>query len=118
MGYESRVFVINVNRHNDDWIYGEKIADIRMSKMGNFRDIFKQPIDYKIYVDSGDIDVDEDCYGDHLCYTDIDTVVEWLETVPKNEGWDDYRRIKPLIGLLKGFNKEEWKELQVVHYEY
>lgn len=117
MGYESRVIVVNVNRH-ENYIYGEKIADIKMSKMGDFKKIFTKPIDYKLFITNEDEDTDKDCYGDRLCSADIKTVVEWLETVPKNEGWDDYRRIKPLIGLLNGFNEDNWNELQVVHYGY
>ncbi len=122
MGYESRIIVMNRSEltrpnggnwvYTENWVYAEKIAEMNMCCMGSdFKKLFEKPIDYTIYVN--DEKTDEDCYGEHIKYATIDRIVEWLENY--NE---DYRRIAPLLGLLKGFDESEWDELQVLHYGY
>jgi hypothetical protein len=121
MGYESRVIVVNVNRHllkngMEKWVYAERIADIKMSKMdSDFPKLFTKDIDYKIFKPHTEEETDTDCYGAHIKSADIQTVVGWLE---ENMKHDDYRRLAPLYGLLKGFNPEQWECLEVLHYGY
>lgn len=56
-----------------------------------------------------------DCYGKHIKAASVKEVVEWLE---KEILVSDYRRLKPLLSLLKGFNEAEWECLEVLHYGY
>lgn len=121
MGYESRIFIMDRNENEapngEKYAWAEKIAMVNMCKMGydsGFHELFTEPIDYKIFIDD-EHDVDEDCYGEHLKYATVQTVIDWLE---KEIGKDDYRRLPVLLGLLKGFQTDRWSELQVVHYGY
>lgn len=124
MGYESRIFI--VNRFTIDFedrvdICAEKIADIKLGKMySGFRYIFNKKIDYSIYVDSADYDTNIDKYGEKLKYASISDVISYLENLMKSEDYkvNPHRRIMPLYSLLKGFNENEWHDLQVVHYGY
>ena len=126
MAYESRIFIVNRKKRtvwnpllgkDVDWVYGENIADIKMSAMHNeeFYALFDKEIDYKLFIDNPDKDTDEDYYGEHLKYASVDTVVRWLE---KEITHNEYRRLPVLLGLLKGFDQKRWDELQVVHYGY
>lgn len=122
MGYESRVFVVNRSEHKGygdgkSYVYAEKIADIKMSKMyDGFTDLFDKEVDYKLYIDSGNESTKIDKYGDVITCTDCKTVIEYLENlIAKGE---NYRRIFLLLGLLKGINEEQWEEIQIVHYGY
>ena len=138
MGYESKIYIVNVRDHNRPALdkttnkpildennrpiiykgYGQIVAMMDMCKMGydnGWRELFTEDIDYTIYAENGDEDTDTDCYGDHIKSGDINSIIGWLENQIKK---DNYRRLKPLLGLLKSFNLEEWKDLQVVHYGY
>lgn len=126
MAYESRLFVVNrkkytlwspLLRKDIYWVYGEKIADIKMRAMRNeeFYALFDKEIDYKLFIDNNEIDTDKDEYGEHLKYAKISAVVAWLEEELTRS---NYRRLQPLLGLLRGFDEREWDELQVVHYGY
>lgn len=126
MGYESKLIVVNrkafskINNPKEiSWIYGEQIAQINMSKMDNehgWLNLFNKAIDYKLFIEDGDHDTNTDKYGDVMKYASISKVCDWLEREIANG--DDYRRLKPLLGLLRGFDEQRWDELQVVHYGY
>ena len=121
MGYESRIFVVDRSEHENydgtNWIYAEKIADIKMSKMEDgFTDLFDKKIDYELYIDNGDKATQTDKYGEIMTYTNCKTVIDYLEKLIADG--DDYRRLTILLGLLKGINEEQWCEIQVVHYGY
>lgn len=126
MGYESRIIVVNVVEHPECQIgrtvymahkYVEEIASIKMSCMEqDFPMIFDKEIDYKISTPGcEDKEANEDKYGRHIKSGNINKIIEWLEDKVKT---DDYRRLKPLLGLLKGFNAEQWNRLEVLHYGY
>lgn len=122
MAYESRVFIVNRRAfkypNGNGWVWGENIADVKMSAMGydsGFKELFTQEIDYKLFIDNSNKDTNKDRYGEHLKYTSVDTVVRWLE---KEITRSDYRRLPVLLGLLKGLDPKQWDELQVVHYGY
>ena len=121
MGYESRIFIVNRSEieHNNGTIsvYAEKIADIKMSKMyDEFTDLFNKKVDYELYIDNENEPTQTDKYGDIITYTDCKTVINYLEELIADG--KNYRRLTVLLGLLKGFNEEEWNEIQVVHYGY
>lgn len=117
MGYESRIFIVNRNEIRNDYVYGDKIADIKMSKMySEFVDLFDKKIDYELYIDNGDESTKIDKYGDVMTYTSCEIVIDYLEELVANG--ENYRRIGLLLGLLKGIDESQWDEIQVVHYGY
>ncbi len=138
MGYESKVFVVNAVSHNTPKLdkrtqepvldknghpimyrgYGQIVAMIDMCKMGydnGWKELFTKEIDYYIFAEDGDHDTNTDCYGEHIKSGDINAIIAWLENRIKI---DDYRRLKPLLHLLKSFNLDDWEDLQIVHYGY
>ena len=121
MGYESRVFVVNRNeierKDGSIYVWAENIADVKMSSMYNgFTDLFDKQVDYELYIDNGDEFTKTDKYGNVMTYTDCKTVIDYLEKLIANG--EKYRRLTVLLGLLKGFNEEDWDNIQVVHYGY
>lgn len=126
MGYESRIIVARIGeldlRSGDKEKYCVKLAEMWMSRCGNFVDIFEKPIDFELYGDGFEMSSDEeykmteDCYGKRCCYADMQTVIDWLE---KAEAAEHYRRFTPAIAMLKAYAAEEWDgELVVIHYGY
>lgn len=138
MGYESKIFIVDVKSHNQFAIdkitnkpildennspviykgYGQIVTMIDMRKMGynnGWKELFTKEIDYYIFAEDGDHDTNTDCYGEHIKSGDINSIIVWLENQIKK---DDYRRLKPLLYLLKSFDLNEWKDLQVLHYGY
>lgn len=120
MGYESRTFIMNV--HESSPLMGKKwaewIAIIELSCMGysnGWMKTFTKPVDYAIYMPDADEEIQEDCYGDKLMAASIDDVITCLERIEADR---HYRRIPPLLAMLKSFDRSEWDELQVVHYGY
>ena len=114
MGYKSRLYIIEKSNNIN---YGEKIAMFNLSCMhdNEFRNLFNKEIDFDFYAENGNDLLKTDCYGDILKYTDITTVINYIEKISKNS---DYRRLKPLLSLLKGFNLIQWRNLYIVHYGY
>lgn len=121
MSYESRIFVVErneiENRDGTSYVYAEKIADIKMSSMyQGFTDLFDKEVDYELYIDSGEKSTSTDCYGEKMRYTNIKTVIDFLEKLISDG--EDYRRLFMLLGLLKGINESQWNDIQIVHYGY
>ena len=121
MGYESRVFVVDRNElthgNGASFVYAEKIADIKMCCMyDGFTDLFDKKVDYELFIDDENESTQTDKYGDVMTYTDCKTVIGYLEKLIENG--KNYRRLTVLLGLLKGFNEEQWNDIQVVHYGY
>ena len=117
MGYESRVFVVDVHRRTN-FIYAEKVASMNLCKMGSnngWLELFSKEIDYTLFMDDGNTEFDTDRYGDHMKSCSIEKVIAWLENEMQH---NSYRRLSILYGLLKGFKQDEWENLEVVHYGY
>ncbi len=131
MGYESRVYIIRRSEiektdHTEPWVWGEVIARYDLSKMGDaleFFGAFRKEIDYTLYLpycdEYGDervVETQMDCYGEHMKSANINEVITALENI---EARDHYRRLPPLIAMLKAFaaEQDEWNsKLEVVHY--
>lgn len=112
MGYESQLFI--ADRYDNG--YMNVIASFDLCKMGygiGFHELFKEPVGRDIWMPGIGDEIEEDMYGAELKHTDINTVIEWLETYGVNI---KYRRITPLLNLLKGFEQSEWEDLRVIHY--
>lgn len=117
MGYESRLYIVKECKAIS---YAEVIARFDCSKMGygnGWRELFDNPFDCKMYAEDGNTLIEKDCYGEKLKTADFPTVIAWLENEIEKES---YRRLKPLLGLLKGFDLSEWTdgEMRIVHYGY
>lgn len=127
MGYESKVIIyerIEAKGFDSEsgfermFVYGQKIAEYDLCCLGydeageRIRNTFNVELDF-------DMDCAEaterrtDLYGAICKYCHIDELVEALEAFEHGE---HYRRIAPLIGLLKGFDQNEWKDIVCVHY--
>ena len=121
MGYESRVIIVDRNeverKDGISYVWAETIADVKMSSMYNgFTELFDKEVDYEIFIDNIDESTKTDKYGKVMTYTDCKTVINYLEKLITNG--ENYRRLTVLLGLLRGFNEEEWRDIQVVHYGY
>lgn len=115
MSYESRIYIVKQSIGCD---YAQEIAKFNCSAMPyEFKSIFDKTFAGKLYADDGNTLIEKDKYGEHLKYADFPTVIAWLE---KEVESDDFRRIKPLLALLKGFDLTQWQdgEMKIVHYGY
>ncbi len=115
MGYESKLYV--VDKHHYNWgnkAWGEKIAmfDLCCVPGLNFN---KYPAtNCYILADDGNTEITEDAYGEVLSEIPIKDAIQMLEDVIEKEKY--YRRYKPCLDLLKGFNPDDWEDLVVLHY--
>lgn len=131
MGYESRIFIVERSEHKT-WVYGSEIARFDLCKMGyymfdgkSFRDLFKKEIDFDLDINVEDKDHYDpedyrtDAYGEHCKYTDIETLIYWLEIYTKEE---NYRRAELFLNFLytlkEQIKKGMWGEICIVHYGY
>lgn len=116
MGYESKIFIVNVISAKD-FRYADEIATVDMSKMGygnGWRELFKSPIDFKVWYRGEEIDTD--CYDEHLKSADYNDVIVWLKNYMRDNEY--YRRVPVLLGILNGINPNDWDNLKIVHYGY
>lgn len=123
MAYESKIYVVS-RPENKERVYGRIIAMYDCACMGygiSWDKLIKENVKYDIYIENGDIPTKEDMYGDTLQEISIDKAIEWIEEEIKalESKNDYYRRLPPLLALLKGFNPRDWDgDLYVVHYGY
>lgn len=125
MGYESRLIVAKRTvQERSGLVWFEKIAEINMCVCGaDFRYIFTTEIESNIYGDGyekGSTEdsyvMTEDKYGKVCKYTDLQTVIDYME---KEETKEHYRRYAVALAMLKAFQAEEWESpLVVIHYGY
>ena len=128
MGYESKVLVGHRFEMGSGYVGFDELAVFDLAKMGwetvnrkHFNDNFKTPIDFNIYLTNYDPEKEypneffrEDCYGSHCKYTDIDSLINWLE---KSETAAEYWRAKIFLTFLRSL-KEEAPDCVCVHYGY
>ena len=118
MAYESKVYIVDVHRHERGYVYAEKIAEVNLCKMGydsGWKELFAKDIDYMLLADDGNTEFDTDLYGEHMKSCSVNKVIEWLESEMQH---NNYRRLPILYGLLKSFDLERWSNLEVVHFGY
>ena len=116
MSYESRLYVVEKSSIGENMKWAEVVATINMSSMGQdfFTEINKYaPTDCYFYNNEGE--VTEDMYGDPLTEVPITDMIEILGKISVD---NDYRRLSPMIGLLKGFDLSQWNNLVVLHFGY
>lgn len=119
MGYESRIYIVRKGRIYDE-TYGkrwaEKIAMFDMCKYPRLADLMRSKPATDCYIYEGDTIIIEDCYGEPLYEASCSDVIALLEKDVENG--EDYRRIFPLLAMLKTFeeHKEQWGEIAVLHF--
>lgn len=119
MGYESRIYVVNKSKYPiviDGRKYAETIASFDACVYPNLSSAFEKKTDCYIIADDGNTIVSKDKYGDELTEAPLSDVIRFLED--EVQRGETYRRIKPLLGLLKGFDMEQWDNLVCLHYGY
>lgn len=119
MGYESKIYVVEKSRlspDDDGKRWGDVIAMFDVCKFPGLPELFKSKTDCYIYSDDGNTRITEDRYGDELTEAPISDVIKFLEN--EVQRGENYRRIKPLLSLLKGFDMEQCDNLVCLHYGY
>ena len=119
MGYESKFYIVNkttLKSLDGKKYWAEVLAMFDLCKVPVVYDqICKYPkTNVYIYADDGNTEINEDAYGDDMIEIPIADMVDIMDKVIHNE--DYYRRYYPFLGLLKGFNPNEWNDLVVLHY--
>lgn len=122
MGYESRLYIVDktsfaIEIREKLMFYCEKIATFNLSKVP---DVSNKLLDYKdtdgyFYAEDYDDIIIEDKYGKPLKEIPISDVIKILEDASSHS---NYKRYRPCLNLLKGFNLSEWENLVVLHYGY
>lgn len=128
MGYEHRFFIVDKSSITDNYngegkIYASVVAMFNFSGFKIPEYLFKTPTDCFIYSDDGNTPILEDCYGNPLTEISISDAAhafnKMLESQENPYSNIDYnRRLKSLVGLLNGFDPNDWKNLVVLHYVY
>lgn len=104
--YLSHIYVVRKSKIMKNIAYIEaKIDCICCGEFQrNLRQIFNNPIDFRIREDDSIGDFDIDTYGQHLNYAEPQDVIDFLE----KEKCECLRR-KPVLSLIKGFDLSAWE---------
>lgn len=115
MGYESKIYVVDKSDMIYDGVkYSQVIASFDMCCYPDLKNIFKNQSDCGFCYDDGSAFITQDRYGETLKECSISALIDFLQNqIDKGE---KYRRIKPLLALLKGFDESEWENLVCLHY--
>ena len=117
MGYESKLFV--VEKLGGEWWkgmkYGSLVAMFDLSRCYAVSDKMRHydKTDTCFYVTGAEEPVVEDLYGEPLKEIPLADAIKIVREAAEN---DEYRRLKPCLSLLEGFEPKEWRELVVLHY--
>ena len=125
MGYDSRLYIVEKSS-----IFEEDIGKFYAQPVAMFDSCVCYPVsnvlrnesetDCYFYGTDGNTKILEDKYGEPLTETALKTVIDILEEEVENG--ETYRRIFPLLSMLKTFNEQlengMWKDLVVLHYGY
>lgn len=126
--YESRLYIVNAQTvkapNGGETVLSSEIAVYECGMMpDDFTWLFKAggEINFDLYVPGCNEDGEEvmvftreDCYGEHCRMIRPDLLIKYIES--HSEELANYRRSAPLLGLLKGFDPNQWENLMVVHY--
>jgi len=122
MGYDSRLYLIRKTDsvENEEFKYAEKMVIYEMCVFPPFQILFNESCpktEYAIYEDDGETLITEDKYGKPLRERKLIDVINCLERQIEVNN-DSYKRIKPLLALLKEYNavQDGWYKLAVLHY--
>lgn len=76
MAYESKIYIVSVSKSTN---YGQVIAMFDLCKMPynvGWKEIFNCPVDYEVYIDSGDYPTVDDRYGENLKDASLTAVIK------------------------------------------
>ena len=123
MGYDQKLIIVEKHMepfaiaefiNGKHYYWGEKIASIEMGVVPAFYHLFKdKPTDCFVFLEDGNTMIVNDSYGDPMGMASLAEVVEVLE---KEISGNDDRRLRPALGLLKGFDHSQWSNLVVLRY--
>lgn len=119
MGYEHRIYIIDKPIRLPDETgkkFSEVIAMFNFCSYPKFQEVFKRKTDCYIYDDWGGERIFEDLYGEEPTEAPLSDVIDFLENEIMKGA--DYRRIAPLLGLLKSLDESRWNNLVCLHYGY
>ena len=121
MGYESRLYIVEKTDYINEELgkrFADDIARFDLSVFYELSDKFRNKEKTDCYIYDGDEVILKDKYGEELREANLPFVIDILEKV-LGEGID-YRRIYPLLSMLRAFKdqREKWGELVVLHYGY
>lgn len=121
MGYESRIYIVEkstVYERDPQKRFATIVAMFDMCKYHRFSDFMrsKPATDCYIYADDGNTKIIEDEYGESLKEASVSDVITVLEKCVKDG--EDYRRIFPLLAMLKSFeeHRKQWCDIVVLHF--
>ncbi len=123
MGYELRLYIVQKStlegyQDTEGMFYGEIISMFNLCKM-NYEGVFHKACnsmrytDCYIYSDDGHTPIIKDKYDERLREINIKPLIKILEK--ENQ---EYRRMKPVINLLKGFDINKYHNIMVLVYGY
>lgn len=121
MSYDSRLYVVDRWGY-DGKVYGREIAIMDMGQLGSkfpYKEVFPKDIDFDmrwfhVFREEDDDVFRTDDYGRTCTMGKLADVLAYFEEWAER---DDYRRLQPFVGLLRGFDPSQWDgELVVVHY--
>lgn len=123
MGYESRLYIVekfDIMVYDDGKRFARIISMFDMCKFPALSNVLrnKPNTDCYIYADDGNTRILEDCYGEPLTESTIESVIEVLENAVANG--ECYWRMYPLLSTLQtmkdcGFINDD---IVVLHYGY
>lgn len=122
MGYESRLYIVQKYEHgiSDDngKVYGEVIAMFNVCTFYELSNVLRDQPATNCYIFDGYKNITKDLYGEPLTESSLPLVINTLEQILTSG--EDYRRIYPLLSMLKTFEeqKNRWGNLIVLHYGY
>lgn len=124
MSYDSRLYVVEkqpkewtlIDEDGNQMHYGSVIAEFDLCHTSDVSNKMREYPATDTYIYIGDnTKVTKDEYGESLKEIPLEDAIEIIEHAAEK---GDYRRYKPCLGLLKGFDHTEWERLVVLHYGY
>ena len=120
MGYESRLYIVDKSdlastKNGKLMVWCDIIAQFNLSRVPKIYEKVSAYKDTNGYFYYNNKEVTEDMYGKPLKEIPIGDMISIISEAMKN---DCFRRYKPCLNLLKGFNPSEWENLVVLHYGY
>lgn len=123
MGYDSKLFIAEKGSWHTpgEKDYASFIASYDLAVFPSISSFMRNSpkADCYVYMDDGNTRILEDKYGDELTQASVPDVIKVLEEA-KNGKDGNYRRIDPILSMLKTLQKQKeegyWRELVVLHF--
>ena len=120
MGYESKIYIVRKGNFLGDngKCFAEKIAEFNLCKVYGISNILrrKPKTDCYIYMDDGDTEILEDCYGDELTECKPDELVKYIEKDIEENG--TYWRYNLILATLRELVTLNDSQICCLHYGY